>query len=67
VLTADRKPRKFKDPGPSFCWECNKQLMLMRGGLFSFQLVRDRAGVEHRVHKQCLEPALQSDGVRKVA
>lgn len=38
---------------PSLCWHCLKQLQRAPGrglGLFYFELVRDRAGVEHRVH-----------------
>ena len=36
-----RGPRKFKDGGVSFCWHCNKQLMLMKGGGFSYGRVVD--------------------------
>lgn len=47
---------------PSFCWHCFKQLLRAPGqgkGLFHFQLVRDRAGVEHRVHGDCVEPVTE--------
>lgn len=61
-----RGPRKFKDGGVSFCWHCNKQLMLMKGGGFSYGLVVDRAGVEHRVHKQCVSRAVAEGYVKEL-
>ncbi len=66
TFIALRGPRKFKDGGPSFCWHCNKQLMLMKGGGFAFGLVRDKANVEHRVHKQCLPRAVAEGDVKEV-
>ena len=57
-------PRKFKDGGPSFCWHCNKQLMLMRGGVFSYALVVDKAGVDHRVHKACVRGVTEDGDVK---
>jgi len=54
---------------PSFCWMCNSQLQRAPGkglGLFYFELVRDRAGVEHRVHGDpCLADAI-ADGHKHV-
>lgn len=47
---------------PSFCWECNKQLMRAPGkglGLFYFELVKGPDGHEHRVHQApCLKMAI---------
>lgn len=55
---------------PSFCWVCNRQLMRAKGkglGLFYFDIVRDRDGIEHRVHRAaCLESAKQ-DGLKYVS
>ncbi len=52
---------------PTFCWQCNRQLQRAPGkglGLFYFELVRDRAGVEHRVHGfPCLDQAV-ADGAK---
>lgn len=53
---------------PSFCWHCMKQLHRAPGrglGLFFFALVRDRAGVEHRVHGDCVRQA-EEDGAKLV-
>ena len=54
---------------PSFCWQCNSQLQRAPGkglGLFYFELVRDRDGIEHRVHGgECLHGAV-SDGHKHV-
>jgi hypothetical protein len=53
---------------PSFCWHCNKQLQRAPGkgkGLFYFHLVLDPVGTEHRVHGDCLAPALL-DGAKFV-
>ena len=63
---ASQRPRKFKDGGPSFCWHCNKQLMLMKGGVFSYGRVVDRAGVEHRVHKQCVSRVVAEGDVKEL-
>jgi hypothetical protein len=49
-----------KEEGPTFCWHCNRQLHRAPGrglGLFYFQLVRDRVGVDHRVHDACVKHA----------
>lgn len=59
-----RAPRKFKTPGPSFCWHCNKQLMAMKGGVLSFSIVVDKADVEHRVHKACVREVTADGDVR---
>lgn len=63
------KPLAFKGAGaPSHCWHCFKQLQRAPGkgrGLFFFFIVRDRAGVPHRVHGDCLE-AVCVDGVKTV-
>lgn len=66
TFIALRGPRKFKDGGVSFCWHCNKQLMLMKGGVFSYGRVVDKAGVEHRVHKQCLPRIVAEGDVKEV-
>lgn len=54
---------------PSFCWHCNSQLQRAPGkgqGLFYFALVRDPAGVEHRVHgSPCLKQTV-ADGNKEV-
>ncbi len=53
---------------PSFCWHCMKQLHRAPGrgqGLFFFAIVRDRDGVEHRVHGDCVRLA-QEDGAKLV-
>jgi len=54
---------------PSFCWQCRRQLRRAPGkglGLFYFELVRDRDGVEHRVHASpCLEEA-EADGNKHI-
>lgn len=50
---------------PSFCWRCMRQLQRAPGkglGLFFFNLVRDRAGVEHRVHADACTRAAVADG-----
>lgn len=44
--------------GPSFCWECGRQLQRAPGkglGLFYFRIMVDKAGNEHRVHGGCFE------------
>jgi hypothetical protein len=55
---------------PSFCWQCSRQLQRAPGkgkGLFYFHLIRDRAGVEHRVHgSPCLRLAI-ADGHKLVS
>ena len=46
---------------PSFCWHCNRQLQRAPGkgaGLFYFHLVRGPDGHEHRVHADCVDPAV---------
>lgn len=52
---------------PTFCWQCGRQLQRAPGkgkGLFFFELVRDRAGVEHRVHgTPCLKSAVADGNV----
>lgn len=53
---------------PSFCWHCMRQLHRAPGrglGLFFFAIVRDRAGVEHRVHGDCVRLAVE-DGAKLV-
>lgn len=53
---------------PTLCWYCLRQLRRAPGkglGLFYFNLVRDRDGIEHRVHGDCTEDAL-GDGVTLV-
>ena len=55
---------------PSFCWHCNSQLMRAPGkglGLYFFDLVLDRDGLQHRVHREpCLAQAI-ADGNKYVA
>lgn len=53
---------------PSLCWECLRQLRRAPGkglGLFYFEIVKDQAGVEHRVHQDCLSDAI-ADGCKHV-
>lgn len=57
--------KQFKVGGVSFCWHCSRQLMWKGKGEFSFALVVDPGGNEHRVHKNCLRFVL-GDGVREV-
>lgn len=49
--------------GPTFCWHCNKQLMRMPGGVYSFRLLKEKATQTlRRVHgAQCSEACL-ADG-----
>lgn len=64
----DATPRKMRkgSGAPSFCWICHRQLQRAPGkglGLFYFNLVRDRAGIEHRVHgEQCTREAVADGG-----
>jgi len=50
---------------PKFCWHCMRQLQRAPGkglGLFFFNIIRDRDGVDHRVHGgPCTTQAI-SDG-----
>lgn len=65
----DKPPRKMRtgSGAPSICWVCGKQLQRAKGkglGLFYFNLVRDRANVEHRVHgSPCTQMAID-DGAK---
>lgn len=46
---------------PTFCWQCQNQLQRAPGkgeGLFYFHLVIGPGGNQHRVHGDCLAPAL---------
>lgn len=59
--------KRCTNAGPSFCWQCSKQLHRAPGkglGLFYFAVVVDRQNVEHRVHGDCVERAV-SDGCRR--
>lgn len=63
-----RVPRKMRkgSGSPKLCWMCGKQLQRAPGkglGLFYFNLVADRAGVEHRVHGDCTSHAI-GDGCK---
>lgn len=63
-----RPPRKMStgSGAPSICWHCGSQLQRAPGrglGLFYFNLVEDRAGVAHRVHGNCTQPAM-NDGAK---
>jgi hypothetical protein len=49
--------RKFKDGGVSQCFECQKQLVRIKGG-FLYSEVVDPIGNVVRVHKQCLPHAV---------
>lgn len=49
--------RKFKTGGVSQCFECQKQLVRIKGG-FLFDEVTDPLGNVSRVHKQCLKLAI---------
>lgn len=44
---------------------CLNRLVYKRGGGFTFALVRDPIGHEHRVHKDCLRYVL-GDGIKEV-
>lgn len=53
---------------PSLCWHCLRPLQRAPGrgrDLRFFHLVVDRAGVEHRVHGDCL-PLVTADGHSKL-
>jgi hypothetical protein len=54
---------------PSICWYCLKQLQRAPGkgrGLFYFEIVADRGGVEHRIHGgPCLRGAVD-DGNKHI-
>jgi len=57
-------------PGPpSLCWHCLRQLQRAPGkglNLFYFEIVRDRDGVEHRVHQSpCLAESV-ADGNKHI-
>lgn len=54
---------------PSFCWVCNKQLMRAKGkglGLFYFELVEDKGGMQHRVHQSICLPEAIADGNKHI-
>ena len=54
---------------PSFCWHCFKQLQRAPGkgkGLFYFEIVRDQAGVDHRVHGGACLRLVVADGVKHI-
>ena len=54
--------------GPSFCWQCNRQLHRAPGkglGLFYALTVRDKGDHEHRIHGDCLIEA-KADGCKLV-
>lgn len=61
----DRKKPKYAVKGggsPTFCWHCHKQLQRAPGrGLFYYWLVKDRDGVPHRVHGDCVERACEDN------
>ncbi len=52
--------------GVTVCWNCLKHLMWAKGGGVKFALVVDRAGVEHRVHGQCVRMATEGGEAREV-
>lgn len=56
--------RVFKTGGIPFCWHCSKQLMRKKGG-FYYALVEDQDGIQHRVHKDCVDDAI-GFGIKKV-
>ena len=45
--------------GPSFCWLCQRRLMIAtvgeNAGHYTWNIVGDPDGHEHRVHKQCAD------------
>jgi hypothetical protein len=49
--------RRFKDGGVSQCFECQKQLVRIKGG-FHYAEIVDPMGNVSRVHKQCLPHAI---------
>jgi len=62
------KRTRIGSGSPSFCWHCQRQLMRAKGkglGLFHFDLVVDRDGIEHRVHQGCVSETI-GDGVKEV-
>lgn len=66
ALAAGRRMRQGSG-APSLCWMCLRQLQRAPGeglGLFYFNLVRDRAGVEHRVHGEpCTADAVKDGNI----
>lgn len=57
-------PKAIANGNPR-CWHCLNRLMFKKGGGFTFKLVRDGGGTEHRVHIACLPYAI-GDGVTEV-
>jgi hypothetical protein len=49
--------KKFKTGGVSQCFHCQRQLTRIKDG-FIFSLIKDPAGHEIRVHKQCAPHAI---------
>jgi len=43
------------------CWHCLNRLVYKKGGGFKFEELVDPIGNTHRVHLDCLKPALESD------
>lgn len=70
VGAKQKLPRKMMtgSGAPSLCWHCLKQLQRAPGrglGLFYFHLVIGADGNRHRVHGDCLRPALD-DGAKLI-
>jgi hypothetical protein len=57
-------PKALANGNPR-CWHCLNRLVYKRGGGFSFALVRDPGGTEHRVHHDCVRRVV-GDGVKEV-
>lgn len=58
--------RGTKADGPSFCWHCNRQLLRMGTRTFAFALVRDQAGIDHRVHGACVHLVTADDPIKVI-
>ena len=56
------KPKKFKEPGPKFCWECGKQLRSFKGVVWTGH----RDGRPRTMHKDCAKKMFPKgrDGIK---
>lgn len=60
ILLPDSSPFR----GPSFCWQCFRDLMKKKGGGYFYAVVTDPVGGKHRVHHDCVKAAV-ADGARE--
>lgn len=56
--------RKFKTGGVSICFQCQRQLVRVKGR-FLFSLIADPDGNEIRVHKGCVRHAI-GEGYKEI-